>query len=132
VCCCSSSPVAKRALANIKELLELVSQAPHVQKVVWVLSPRKPTYSDEKWQFMNSVAEGVVELLDELDERNCGTGRALETGVWGLRSFSVNADHLCMDRVHLNKRGHREKALHLRRLKSVGDATDRDRWIIGG
>jgi lysophospholipase L1-like esterase len=91
--------------ANLVRLFEELHQ--HVDQVGLLLTPRRPIYPDNKWQYMSSVASSVQQQLTR--------ARARVT-VFDIRDLEHPLDDFHLDRVHLNTQGHKRKAVRLCKL----------------
>ena len=66
-------------------------------KISFLLTPRRPLYTDDKWEFMQRCRVGVAEFVDCID----------------ITHIPHNEEHYRTDRAHLNEEGHSSKSSYL-------------------
>lgn len=87
------------------ESLRSVQSQHSVQKLGYLLSSRRPAYSDRKWEWMLDVGRRTLEGLE------AKPSLAERVFVLDLRRMEHPLeDFVAVDRVHLNRQGHRRKA----------------------
>jgi hypothetical protein len=96
--------VAQDMPARLIRLFKTIAGHPSVKRVGYLLSSRRPVYSDEKWDFMVRVHSLTI---DEIRRSN------LNVQVFDLRDMVHPLQDFCIDRVHLNTEGHSRKAQKL-------------------
>lgn len=85
-------------------LFETILAHPSVHRVGYLLSSRRPCYSDWKWEFMVRVHELTIRFIK--NSHLCDKIVVLD-----LRSMvHPLEDFVSADRQHLNRQGHRKKA----------------------
>ena len=80
---------------TVKNIITLVKRIEQTSSVCFLLSPRRPIYSDTKWNYMCTVAS-------KLDDANIP--------LIDIRDLNHTDSHYRIDRVHLNSQGHSYKA----------------------
>lgn len=90
---------------QLVKLFEKIAAHPSVTRIGYMLSSRRPVYSDTKWDFMVRV-HGMT--LDAIQKSSSLKDKVqvfdLRANVWPLDHF------LPTDRVHMNLTGHRKKS----------------------
>jgi len=88
-------------------VFERIAAHPSVKHIGYMLSSRRPTYSDTKWEFMYRVHELTIKSI-----KAHHLGKMIE--VLDLRDMMHPLDEFVdPDRSHLNDKGHHRKAQHL-------------------
>eukprot|EP00930_Biecheleria_cincta_P044840 TRINITY_DN30892_c0_g1_i1.p1 TRINITY_DN30892_c0_g1~~TRINITY_DN30892_c0_g1_i1.p1 ORF type:complete len:347 (+),score=48.62 TRINITY_DN30892_c0_g1_i1:72-1112(+) len=107
----SSETLAVEAHANALQLVRLLHESSHVRQVVWLLTPRKPTYTDAKWEYFGMFAEKLQGICNDLPDKTAGS-KFFQ--VCDLRHLEVDSGtDLMLDMCHLNAVGHKKKSVHL-------------------
>eukprot|EP01049_Picozoa_sp_SAG25_P005792 SAG25_NODE_408_length_8433_cov_5.830934_3_plen_505_part_00 len=89
---------------RLLKLFEAILAHRSVKRVGYMLSSRRPCYSDWKWEFMVRVGELTIRFIENSHLRD-------KIFVLDLRSMvHPLADFVAADRQHLNQQGHRKKA----------------------
>merc|ERR1712023_436180 len=87
------------------KLFETLAAHPSVEKIGYMLSSRRPVYSDVKWAFMIQVPAMTIDLIQNHDElKDLVKVIDLRDMVHPLEDF------VSCDRVHLNQTGHFKKS----------------------
>jgi len=93
--------------ARLMEVFEILVAHPSVKRVGYMLSSRRPVYSDLKWEFMLRVHELTIAAIKESPLVDIIKVLDLRDMVHPLDDFVPS------DRVHLNQNGHYKKSLVL-------------------
>ena len=94
---------------QVLAIFEALDAHPSVERIGYMLSSRRPCYSDWKWEFMVRVHTLTLQALDASPLRGKVTVLDLRDMVHPLDEF------VPADRQHLNRVGHRRKADELLR-----------------
>lgn len=88
---------------RLLKLFELIAAHPSVKRIGYMLSSRRPVYSDTKWEFMIRVHTLTIEAIKQHP-----VGKKVR--VIDLRTMVHPLEDFVCDRQHLNEQGHRKKA----------------------
>mmetsp|Transcript_22677 Transcript_22677/g.33774 ORF Transcript_22677/g.33774 Transcript_22677/m.33774 type:complete len:428 (-) Transcript_22677:169-1452(-) len=94
---------------RLMDLFRAIDSHPSVKRIGYFLSSRRPTYTDEKWDFMIRVHAFMIEAIEESELKD-------RVKVFDLRYMVHPLDDFYHDRSHLNDQGHGRKAKELLRL----------------
>jgi len=90
---------------QLAKIFEALASHPSVKRLGWLLSSRRPVYSEAKWSYMKEVHALTKQELER---------RGLAVTVFDLRDMvHPLSDFYGVDRVHLNTYGHAKKAQKL-------------------
>lgn len=98
---------------RIVSLFQTICLHPSVEEVGYLLSSRRPVYSDEKWEYMRMVHTTTQAAIQAHDLHN-------KVQILDLRDMiHPLSDFVESDRVHLNEGGHHTKSIRLVQMLSL-------------
>lgn len=109
--CTGTKCVGDLAVENVVQLCRLLTE--DNRRVAILLTPRRPTYSDKKWEWLRRFRQRLRDTMsDSVEFIDC-------------EHLDPQCDSFYLDRVHLNDRGHSETGAEMRKhpfLKRVSGA----------
>lgn len=107
----SPETLAAEAYDIAQKVVKKLHASSHVRQVVWMLTPRKPTYTDHKWQMFGLFSEMLQGMCQDLPDKASG---CKFFQVCDLRHLEVDqSTDLMLDMCHMNAVGHKKKSVHL-------------------